>query len=310
MLNRALDIISEVKSVIVGKDEIIEKVLMVFMAGGHILLEDVPGVGKTTLALSFSRAMSLDYRRVQFTSDTMASDVVGFSVYNRKTESFDYMPGAAFCNLLLADEINRTSPRTQAALLEVMEERKATVDGVTRDLPDPFICIATQNPLGSAGTQMLPDSQLDRFMIRLSMGYPNIQNQVDIVKNRSDSDPLDEVKQVASKEDLIEMRKLVQDTFIADNVILHAAELCEATRSHNDVAQGVSPRAVLSISQLSKARAFLHQRNFVIPEDVRELFIDICCHRLILKAQAKVKNLAPEQVLRSVLDSVKAPVLA
>ena len=309
MLDRAMEVISEVKNVIVGKDEVIERVLMVFLAGGHILLEDVPGVGKTTLALAFSRAMNLDYRRIQFTSDTMASDVVGFSVYNRKTESFDYIPGAAFCNLLLGDEINRTSPRTQAALLEVMEERKATVDGVTRVLPDPFICIATQNPLGSAGTQMLPDSQLDRFMVRLSMGYPSIQNQVDIVKNRSGTDPLDEVRQVVSTKDLLDMRGRVQDIFIADDVIFHAAELCEATRAHADVAQGVSPRAVLSISQLAKARAFLHQRDFVIPEDVRDLFVDACCHRLILKAKAKVKNLTAEQVLGSVLDDIKAPAI-
>jgi len=253
--------------------------------------------------------MSLEYRRVQFTSDTMASDIVGFSVYNRKTESFEYQPGAAFCNLLLGDEINRTSPRTQAALLEVMEERRATVDGVTRALPEPFVCIATQNPLGSVGTQMLPDSQLDRFMVRLSMGYPSLQNQVDIVKARTSTDPLNSVERVVSPEELLEMRGQVQAVFIADEVIRHAAALCEATRFHEDVAQGVSPRAVLAISQLARARAFLSSRDYVIPEDVRDVFTDVCCHRLILKAQAKVKNLTAHQILGSVLDGVKAPVL-
>lgn len=310
MVEKANEVINEVKKVISGKDEIIKKVLMVFIAGGHILIEDVPGVGKTTLALAFSRAMNLEYRRVQFTSDTMASDIIGFSIYNRKTESFDYQPGAAFCNLLLGDEINRTSPRTQAALLEIMEERRVTVDGITRPLPDPFICIATQNPYGSAGTQLLPDSQLDRFMVRLSMGYPSMENQIDIVKNRVLSDPLDSVIHVASTRDLLEMQRIVKEVYISDDVIQYATKLCEATRSHEDITLGVSPRAVLALTQLAKTHAFLSQRNFTIPEDIKEVFVDVCCHRLVLTARAKVKNISPEQILVSILEDITAPTIS
>jgi MoxR-like ATPase len=227
---RAEKIIAEVKKVIKGKDDVIEKILTVILADGHILLEDVPGVGKTSMAVTFSKAMNLDYRRVQFTYDTMASDIVGFSVYNKKNDSFEYKQGAAFCNLLLADEINRTSPKTQAALLEVMEEGRVTVDGVTHKIPDPFICIATQNPIGSAGTQNLPESQLDRFMVRLTMGYPSLQSQIDIIKNRQTEDPMNTVSPVISLEELLEMKQDVQKIFVSDDVIRFGTELCEATR--------------------------------------------------------------------------------
>ena len=209
MENKSIQILNEIKKVIVGKDEVITKTLMAILAGGHVLLEDVPGVGKTTLALAFSRAMNLSEKRVQFTPDTMASDIIGFSVYNKATGKFDFQPGAVFSNILLADEINRTSAKTQAALLEVMEEMHATVDGVTYQLPDPFVCMATQNPLGSAGTHPLPDSQLDRFMVRLSMGYPTIENTIEIVQLRQGDDPLDHVRPVATAEDIRYMRSAV-----------------------------------------------------------------------------------------------------
>lgn len=306
---RAEKIIAEVKKVIKGKDDVIEKILSVILADGHILLEDVPGVGKTSMAVAFSRAMSLDYGRVQFTYDTMASDIVGFSVYNKKNDSFEYKQGAAFCNLFLADEINRTSPKTQAALLEVMEEGRVTVDGVTHKIPEPFICIATQNPIGSAGTQNLPESQLDRFMVRLTMGYPSLQSQIDIIKNRQAEDPMNTVSPVISLEELLEMKQDVQKIFVSDDVIHFGIELCEETRKMDMVELGVSPRAVLALIQLGKANALLKNRDYVIPEDIKSIFIDVCRHRVILKPQAKIKKETVESVLEVVLDKIKAPAI-
>lgn len=300
-------VIGELKKVIVGKDDIIRKVLMVVIAGGHILLEDVPGVGKTTLALGLSKVMNLDYRRMQFTPDTMASDITGFSVYNKETGELEYKPGAAMCNLFLADEINRTSAKTQAALLEVMEEGGMTVDGVTHRTPDPFVCIATQNPLGSAGTQKLPDSQLDRFMARLSMGYPDLASQVDIVKQRQLKDPMDNVRPLINAAHIKAMRKAVQMVRMEDEVIRYAAELCEKTRSEEAVEQGVSPRAVLALVQMAKAAALMDGRDYAIPQDVKSVFIDVCAHRLILTARARIRKETEEKVLQGIMAEVNPP---
>lgn len=309
MENKTYKIIAEVKKVIKGKDEVIEKILMVILAGGHVLLEDVPGVGKTSMAVAFSKAMSLDYRRVQFTYDTMASDIVGFSVYNKKNDSFEYKQGAAFCNLFLADEINRTSSKTQAALLEVMEEGRVTVDGVTYKIPEPFICIATQNPTGSSGTQNLPESQLDRFMVRLTMGYPSLESQIDIIKNRQTEDPMSTVCPVVSVEDLLKMKQDVQKIFVSDDIIRFGTELCEATRKLEMVELGVSPRAVFALIQLAKANALLKGRDYVIPEDIKSVFIDVCHHRIVLKPQAKIKKETEDNILKSVLEQIKAPAI-
>ena len=300
-------VIGELKKVIVGKDDIIRKVLMVVIAGGHILLEDVPGVGKTTLALGLSKVMNLDYKRMQFTPDTMASDITGFSIYNKETGELEYKPGAAMCNLFLADEINRTSAKTQAALLEVMEEGGMTVDGVTHRTPDPFVCIATQNPLGSAGTQKLPDSQLDRFMARLSMGYPDLTSQVDIVKQRQLADPMDAVRPLINAAHIKAMRKAVQLVRMEDEVIRYAAELCEKTRSAEAVEQGVSPRAVLALVQMAKAAALMDGRDYAIPQDVKSVFIDVCAHRLILTARARIRKETEEKVLQGIMAEVKPP---
>ena len=300
-------VIVELKKVIVGKDDIIRKVLMVVIAGGHILLEDVPGVGKTTLALGLSKVMNLDYKRMQFTPDTMASDITGFSIYNKETGELEYKPGAAMCNLFLADEINRTSAKTQAALLEVMEEGGMTVDGVTHRTPDPFVCIATQNPLGSAGTQKLPDSQLDRFMARLSMGYPDLTSQVDIVKQRQLADPMDTVRPLINAAHIKAMRKAVQMVRMEDEVIRYAAELCEKTRSAEAVEQGVSPRAVLALVQMAKAAALMDGRDYAIPQDVKSVFIDVCAHRLILTARARIRKETEEKVLQGIMAEVKPP---
>lgn len=307
MSNGKHAIIDEVKKVIVGKDDIIRKVFTVILADGHILLEDVPGVGKTTMALAFSKAMGLDCKRIQFTPDTMASDVVGFSVYNKATASLEFKKGAAFCNLLLADEINRTSSKTQSALLEVMEERRVTVDGNTYDLPAPFICIATQNPTGSAGTQNLPDSQLDRFMVRLSMGYPSVENQIEIIKARSDKDPISEVCAVADQEGLLEMKNEAAKVFASDEMIAYCAVLCEATRVHDSVELGVSPRAVLALVRMAKANAYLNDRDFIVPDDIRDVFIDVCAHRLILKPYARIKSESASNVLDGILKNTAAP---
>ncbi|MBR1827115.1 MAG: MoxR family ATPase [Clostridia bacterium] len=307
MDNRNAAILNEVKKVIVGKDDVLQKVLMTILAGGHVLLEDVPGVGKTTLALAFSKAMNLAYNRVQFTPDTMASDVIGFSVYNKETGDFEYRRGAIICNFFLGDEINRTSAKTQAALLQAMEELKVTVDGKTYKLPDPFVCVATQNPLCSAGTHNLPDSQLDRFMVRLSMGYPTAMETLEIVRQREKTVPLDSVRPVVTREEIRAMKDAVSDVYIADEIVLYASELCEKTREHADIEQGVSPRAVLALVQMAKARAYLAGRNYVAPQDIQALYADVCGHRIILTPRAKIKKRAPAEILTEIMKTVHTP---
>ena len=305
ILEQSEHIIREVSKAFMGKDEIIRKVLMTLYAGGNILLEDCPGVGKTTLALAFSRAINLQFKRVQFTTDTLPSDITGFTMYNRQTNEMEYHPGAADCNLLLADEINRTSPKTQSALLEAMEEHKVTVDGVTHILPNPFICIATQNPAGVAGTQALPESQMDRFMVRLSIGYPSTENQANILKARRYSNPLDEVQPVATIENLSEVQNYLNSVRVNDDVLYYIIRLCEATREVPLVEMGVSPRCVYALTKMSKARAILEERGYVIPEDVRDVFIDVCAHRLVLRPQARIEGVTAETILREIMERVK-----
>lgn len=307
MEKRSEKILGEVKKAVVGKDEVLEKVFMTILAGGHVLLEDVPGVGKTTLALAFSKSMGLSYKRVQFTPDTMASDVVGFSIYNKETGKFEFKKGAVYCNFFLGDEINRTSAKTQAALLEAMEEERVTVDGETYELPQPFVCIATQNPLGSAGTHALPDSQLDRFMVRLSMGYPSVESQIEIVKQRAGQNPLDSISKVVDISEIIEMKEAVAVCHIDDAIIKYAAELCEKTRNMTDVEQGASPRAVLSLVNMAKAKAFISGRDYVVPQDIKDVFVDSLNHRIILTPKAKIKKVTAESVLLEILKSVPAP---
>lgn len=304
ILEQSKHIIDEVSKVLIGKNEIIEKVLMTIYAGGHILLEDCPGVGKTTLALGFSKAINFDYKRIQFTTDTMPSDIVGFTVYNKKTDEFDYRKSSAFCNLLLADEINRTLPKTQSALLEVMEEKKVTVDGVTHELPKPFICIATQNPYGSSGTHPLPESQLDRFMVKLSIGYPSTNAQIGILKSHRYYDPLKDVKQVVTKESILDIQNYISSINISDNVLLYITNLCEATRNEDFVEYGISPRGVLALSKMSRARALLKDRNYVVPEDVQDVFYDVCAHRLILKPQSRIEGIDARHIIDDVLNKV------
>lgn len=307
MENKTTQVVNEVKKVIVGKDEVIQKVLMAILSGGHILLEDVPGVGKTTLALGFSRVLGLDYKRIQFTPDSVPSDVTGFSVYNKNTGKFEYMEGSAVTNLLLADEINRTSSKTQAALLEVMEEGNITVDGITREMEKPFIVIATQNPSGSLGTQMLPNSQLDRFMIRLHMGYPSKENLIHLLRDRHRSNPLDSLIPVLKKEELLEMQREVENIFVSDEIYQYVANLVERTREHEMVELGISPRGALALCKMAKANAYLKQRNYVIPEDITNVFSDVCPHRLILHAKARINEITAKDVTNEIISEVSMP---
>ena len=300
-------IVQEVKKAFMGKDDVIARVLTAIYAGGHVLLEDCPGVGKTTLALAFSRALALDFKRLQFTTDTLPPDITGFTMYNRQTDKFEYREGAVQCNLLLADEINRTSPKTQSALLEAMEERSVTVDGETHPLPNPFICIATQNPVGAAGTQALPESQLDRFMVRLSIGYPSSEDQVNILKAKKYADPLDQIRPLVTAEHICEVQNYLSALRISDELLYYITHLCEATRTNQMVNLGISPRGVLALTQMAKAQAVLKGRSFVVPEDVQDVFIDVCAHRLILKPQARVQGITERSVLEGILKEVYPP---
>lgn len=307
-MNQHIEKISnEVKGVIKGKDEVISKVMMAMLAKGNVLLEDVPGVGKTTMALAFARAMGLDTKRVQFTPDTLPSDIIGFSVYDKETGELSYKEGAIVTNLLLADEINRTSSKTQAALLEAMEEKKVTVDGVTRVLPDPFIVLATENPAGSAGTQMLPNSQLDRFMVKLSIGYPDVESQAEILSDRHTENPVDKVEQVVSDEELKEMIQKANEVYIAKSVYEYIAKLVQKTREHEMVSLGVSPRGALSLCQMAKAYAFVNSRDFVTPDDIRAVFADVCGHRLMLNSKARLNELSAENILADIIKDVEMP---
>lgn len=310
MQQKADRIISEVKKAVVGKDEIIRKVLMVILAQGHILLEDIPGVGKTTLALAFSKVLSLDYKRMQFTPDVMPSDVTGFSIYNKATDSLEYKPGAALCNLFLADEINRTSSKTQSALLEVMEEGKITVDSVTHETPKPYIVIATQNPVGSAGTQLLPESQLDRFMVRLTMGYPDLQDEIEILKRKQGLDPLELVQQAADANDIIAMQQETDSVFLSDAVYDYIARLINATRENTMIRLGASPRGSIALVKMAQAAAYLSGRDYVIPKDVQSVFIDVVEHRVILSPQAKISNTNTDILLMTILKHVAAPAVS
>ena len=300
-------ILTEVHKVIVGKDDVVIEILMTLISRGHVLLDDVPGTGKTTAALAFHRALGLKYGRIQFTPDVLPSDIVGFSIYSKESGTFVYQPGAVMTNLLLADEINRTSSKTQAALLEAMEERQVTVDGVTRPLPAPFAVIATQNPVGSAGTQLLPQAQLDRFMVRLEMGYPDFESQVNILRDRQTDDPLDQVREVSSAEALLEMQRQARAVHMDDSLLEYVTRLTEATRTHPLVLLGVSPRGALAVCRMAKSCAFMDGRDYVLPEDVQSVFIDVCAHRLFLAPKAKIADTTAADILTDLLGQVRRP---
>ena len=311
IVEQSKEIIAEVNKAFVGKNDIIEKVLMTIYAGGHVLLQDCPGVGKTTLALAFSKVLGLSSKRIQFTPDTLPSDITGFTVLNRETNQFEYRDGAANCQLLLADEINRTSPKTQSALLEVMEERTITIDGQTHQLPAPFVCIATQNPLGFSGTQPLPESQLDRFMVCLSIGYPSMENQIKIIQAQRYQNPLMDLHPVTTAQNVLEVQNYLTSVKMTEAVLSYAIRMCEVTREHPMVELGISPRGVSALVRMARACAVLKGRNYVVPEDFQKVFCDVCAHRMVLKPQARVEGISAEDILKEIMEQVKpASVLA
>ena len=299
-------ILSEVKKAVSGKDDVLFLCLSAILSNGHILIEDIPGVGKTTIALAFSKAMSLDYGRVQFNPDVLPSDITGFSVYKKDSGTFEFTKGAVFANLFLADELNRATSRTQAALLEAMEEGQVTVDGITHPLPSPFIVIATQNPTGAAGTQFLPDSEVDRFSMRLTIGYPSLEAERELLKRRQGANPLDDVKPVVSRDTILLMQNAVSNVFVHPDISDYIISLIRATRENENVQRGASPRATLSLTSLSKAVAFLYGRDFVAPSDVRKVLIPAVAHR-ILPEHAEDRIKAARKVIESVFERVQAP---
>ena len=305
----AQQLINQVRRVIVGKDNVLLWVLAAMLAGGHILLEDIPGVGKTTMALAFSKTMGLKCNRVQFTPDVLPSDVTGYSILDQAAGRMVYQPGAVLCNLFLADELNRATSRTQSALLEAMEEGQVTVDGVSHPIPKPFIVIATQNPTGASGTQPLPDSQMDRFMVRLSLGYPSRKDEANMVLSRQNGDPMAELTPLFSASQTEYLRELVAQTYVGEPVVGYIIDLIDATRHNDDILRGASPRATLALTAMAKAIAQLRGRDYVIPGDVKEVFVTTIAHRLILTSKAEGQNKTPEALLQQILERVHAPKL-
>lgn len=302
-------IVNEVAKAFVGNTPVIRKILLTMLAGGHVLLEDIPGVGKTTLAVAFSDAMALQYNRVQFTPDVMPTDITGFSIYRKDTRTMEYQKGAALCNLLLADELNRAPSRTQSALLEVMEEQQVTVDGTTHLLPQPFMVIATQNPTGSAGTQLLPDSQMDRFMMRLSLGYPGFEGEMEMLRRKHGERPQMPVLKVTDADEILRMRDAVSRIYVAEEIYAYIVNLTNATRDHSEIQQGVSPRGSVGLMALSQAAALMVGRDYVLPGDVRAVFVDCCAHRIILTPGARSQTHVAARVLKEVMEKTSAPTL-
>ena len=303
----AQKIIRQVRKAVVGKDKVLLWVLAAILAKGHVLMEDIPGVGKTTMALAFSKTLGLQQNRVQFTPDVLPSDVTGFSILDQASGKMVYQPGAVLCNLFLADELNRATSRTQSALLEAMEEGQVTVDGVTHTIPKPFVVVATQNPTGAAGTQLLPDSQMDRFAVQLSLGYPSPEDEMVMVKSRQGTNPLNNMEAIVSHRELLALQQEVENTHVADEIIAYVVELIAATRNSDLLARGGSPRATLAVIAMSKAIAQLHGRDYVIPKDVRETMLPTVTHRLQLSPKAEAQGLTAEQVLQQIVAQVAAP---
>lgn len=310
-LNAAYDSLTaltdEVEKVVVGKHHEVVMLITALLAGGHVLIEDVPGVGKTTLAATLAKAAGLSFKRAQFTPDVMASDITGFNIYNRQTESFDFKEGLVMCNILLADEINRASPKTQSSLLESMEENRVTVDGVSYPVPDPFMVIATQNPTGYVGTYPLPEAQLDRFCIKLSMGYPQLNEEVDILKKRKNDNPLDKVKPAATIEGIRNLKEMSANVRVDDELYKYIVLICAATRGHENLSLGASPRASIMLMRMAQAYALMHRRNYVLPEDIAAIFRHTIAHRLILKQEAKLARITADDLLLEILRKTEIP---
>ena len=302
-------ILENVNSVVVGKENTVKLILTAMLAEGHVLIEDVPGVGKTTFANAFAKTFDCSFSRIQFTPDTMPGDVIGSSIYNFESHEFEYVPGAIMGNIILADEINRTSPKTQASMLEAMEERRVTVDGKGHELPYPFVVIATQNPVMQRGTYYLPESQLDRFMMKLSVGYPDIRQSIQIVKNQIEGKTVKLMENVAGTKEWSELIKQAGEVAIKDELIVYAAECIECTRNHEKVQLGASPRALLSWIKAAKSYAYVCGRGYVIPDDLKALAYVVLCHRIILKHNTDNDDEEVRRIITEVLGKVKVPIV-
>lgn len=301
-------LISEVEKVVIGKHNEIVLLVTAMLAGGHVLIEDVPGTGKTTVAAALARAAGLDFNRAQFTPDVMASDITGFNVYNRQKETFEFREGLVMTNILLADEINRASPKTQSALLEAMEEAKVTVDGTTYKVPDPFMVIATQNPTGYVGTYPLPEAQLDRFAVRLSMGYPTEDEEVNIISNRRVVNPLEKVNAVTDVDTIREIRAAIREVALEEEICRYIVRLIHATRKSKKLSLGASPRASLLLMKLAQSYAFLRGRDYVLPEDIAFVFAPGIAHRIVLSQEARLSRETQTEILAEILRSTEAPI--
>ena len=300
-------LIAEVEKVVIGKHTEIVMLVTAMLAGGHVLIEDVPGVGKTTLAAALSKACGLQFNRAQFTPDVMASDITGFSIYNRQKEEFEFKNGLVMTNILLADEINRASPKTQSALLEAMEEGAVTVDGTTYKMPQPFMVIATQNPTGYIGTYPLPEAQLDRFVLRLSMGYPNQAEEITLISDRQTANPLHSVNAVTDADSLNVIRKMVSEVKVSGEIAKFIVQLVGGTRSSEKITLGASPRASLALMKLSQAYAFIRGRDYVLAEDVSALYAPAVAHRIMLSQAARLEKKTAPEVLSEIARTIEVP---
>lgn len=300
-------IIDNIHKVIIGKQQPIEWMVVALACNGHVLIEDVPGVGKTTLVSALAKSIDAQFKRIQFTPDVMPSDITGFSMYNPKTHDFEYREGSVLTNVLLADEINRTPPKTQASLLEAMEERQVTVDGMTYKLPIPFIVFATQNPIEYLGTYPLPEAQIDRFLLKISLGYPDAGHEKEILKRFETGNPLATLSSVVSREDVLHIQSEVKKIFLSDALMAYIVELVRETRNHNDLILGASPRASLYLMQAAKAWALYQNRSYVTPDDIVQMYLPIMNHRITLKNEAKYEKITEEQILYAVLEKVSVP---
>jgi len=295
-------ITDNIEKVIVGKRSAIELSIITLISGGHLLIEDVPGVGKTSLVSALAKSINASFKRLQFTPDVLPSDIIGFTIYNRKTEEFEYIKGAVNCNFLLADEINRTSPKTQSSLLEVMEDGHMSIDGVTHELPKPFMVMATQNPIEYLGTYPLPEAQLDRFLMKISIGYPSQQNEVDILIKQKQNNPMNSLKAVASISDIINIQREVREVFIESTLLSYIVRISNLTRNNKDIVLGVSPRGSLAMSRAAQAKAYYNGRNFVIPEDIKEISIPVLSHRIMLSQEARIKKTNASDIIKQIVN--------
>lgn len=306
---KALSILHNMEKVIIGKEEVLEKVMVCLLAQGHLLIEDVPGVGKTTMVKALAKSLNLSFSRIQFTPDLMPSDIIGMTLYNKQDGSFSFRKGPVFHQIILADEINRTSPKTQASLLQAMEEGQVTVDDHTYTLKRPFMVLATQNPVEYQGTFPLPEAQLDRFLMHLSLGYPDVKREMEIIKNHRQDKSLGHISAVATEEDLTAMQEEVEQVYAADEILQYIATIVNTSRNHPDLYLGASPRASIDLFRSGKARAYLHGRNYVLPDDVKAVAKEVLGHRMMLSAEARIEGKVMEEVVASLIKKTYTPVV-